>query len=98
MRAGFEYYRAFPQDVVQNQNYSKTNLTMPVLALGAGYIPAFGGISNPTAALGMQQLAHNVTGITVPNSGHFIAEEQPNFVVKVLNNFFRDNNSTKISK
>jgi pimeloyl-ACP methyl ester carboxylesterase len=98
MRAGFEYYRAFPQDVIQNQNYSKTNLTMPVLALGAGYIPAFGGISNPTAVLGMQQLAQNVTGIIVPNSGHFIAEEQPNFVIKVLNNFFRGDNSTKISK
>ena len=98
MRAGFEYYRAFPQDVIQNQNYSKTNLTMPVLALGAGYIPAFGGISNPTAVLGMQQLAQNVTGIIVPNSGHFIAEEQPNFVIKVLNNFFRGDNSNKISK
>ena len=33
MRAGFEYYRAFPQDAIQNQNYSKTNLTMP----GTGY-------------------------------------------------------------
>jgi hypothetical protein len=35
MRAGFEYYRAFPQDAVENQNYSKTKLTMPVLALAA---------------------------------------------------------------
>jgi hypothetical protein len=25
MHAGFEYYGAFPQDVIQNQNYSKTN-------------------------------------------------------------------------
>lgn len=24
MHAGFEYYRAFPQDTIQNQNYSKT--------------------------------------------------------------------------
>ena len=24
MRAGFEYYRAFPQDAIENQNYSKT--------------------------------------------------------------------------
>ena len=24
IRAGFEYYRAFPQDVIQNQNYYKT--------------------------------------------------------------------------
>src|SRR5689334_4447024 len=98
MRAGFEYYRAFPQDTIQNQNYSKTKLPMPVLALGAGYIPAFGGISNPTAVLGLQQLAKNVQGIIVPNSGHFIAEEQPNFVIKVLNNFFGGGNSTRINK
>jgi hypothetical protein len=31
MHAGFEYYRAFPQDAIQNENYSKTKLTMPVL-------------------------------------------------------------------
>ena len=30
MRAGFEYYQAFPQDAIQNMNYSKTKLTMPV--------------------------------------------------------------------
>jgi pimeloyl-ACP methyl ester carboxylesterase len=88
MRAGFEYYRAFPEDAIQNQNYSQTKLPMPVLALGAGYIPAFGGISNPTALLGMQQSAENVTGIIVPNSGHFIAEEQPQFVINQLSNFF----------
>jgi pimeloyl-ACP methyl ester carboxylesterase len=34
----------------------------------------------------MKLLAQNVTGITVPNSGHFIQEEQPDVVVKLLNN------------
>jgi len=91
MRAGFEYYRAFQEDAMQNQNYSQTKLPMPVLALGAGYIPAFGGISNPTAVLGMQQSAENVTGIIIPNSGHFIAEEQPQFVINQLSNFFGRN-------
>jgi pimeloyl-ACP methyl ester carboxylesterase len=91
MRAGFEYYRAFPEDAMQNQNYSQTLLPMPVLTLGAGNIPAFGGISNPTAVLGMQQSAENVTGIIVPNSGHFIAEEQPEFVIDQLSNFFGRN-------
>ena len=43
MRAGFEYYRAIPQDAMQNLNYSKNNLTMPVLTLQGGYIPVFGG-------------------------------------------------------
>jgi hypothetical protein len=61
---------------------------MPVLALGAGYIPAFGGISNPLPVLGMQQLAENVQGIIVPNSGHYIAEEQPQFVINQLSSFF----------
>jgi pimeloyl-ACP methyl ester carboxylesterase len=95
MRAGFEYYRAFQEDAIQNMNYSKTKLTMPVLALGAGYIPAFGGnITMPTIVYGMQQLAQNATGIIVPNSGHWIPEERPNFVIKMLNNFFASN-STK---
>jgi pimeloyl-ACP methyl ester carboxylesterase len=94
MRAGFEHYRAIPQDAIQNQNYSKTKLTMPVLALGAGYIPTFGGNPNTIVEYGMKLLAQNVTGITVPNSGHYIPEEQPDVVVKLLNNFFSGNSTT----
>jgi pimeloyl-ACP methyl ester carboxylesterase len=44
--------------------------------------------------LGMQQLAENVTGIRVPNSGHYIAEEQPQFVINQLSNFFGRNATT----
>ena len=88
MRAGFEYYRAIPQDAIQNQNYSKTKLTMPVLAVGGGYIPLFGGNITMPIVYGMKILAQNVQGVIVPNSGHWIAEEQPVFVVKLLNNFF----------
>jgi pimeloyl-ACP methyl ester carboxylesterase len=88
MRAGFEYYRAIPQDAIQNQNYSKTKLTMPVLALGGEYIPLFGGNITMPIVYGMKILAQNVQGVTVPNSGHYIAEEQPVFLVKSLNNFF----------
>jgi len=99
MRAGFEHYRAFPQDAIQNMNYSKTKLTMPVLALGGGYIPTFGGnIAMPTIIYGMKLLAQNVTGITVPNSGHYIPEEQPEFVIDQLFKFFgnsTDANPTK---
>jgi pimeloyl-ACP methyl ester carboxylesterase len=99
MHAGFEHYRAFPQDAIQNQNYSKTKLSMPVLALGGGYIPTFGGnITMPTIIYGMKILAQNVTGITVPNSGHYIPEEQPDAVVKLLNNFFGGNSTLETSK
>jgi pimeloyl-ACP methyl ester carboxylesterase len=48
----------------------------------------------PSIVYGMQQLAQNVMGVTVPNSGHWIPEEQPDFVIKMLNNFF-GGNSTK---
>ena len=95
MRAGFESYRAVPQDVIQNQNYSKTNLTMPVLAIGAGYSPILGGnVTMPATIYGMKQLANNVTGVVVPNSGHWIPEEQPVFLGKLLNNFFSGNSTT----
>ena len=43
MRAGFESYPALTQDIIQNQNYSKINLTMPVLAIGARYSQILGG-------------------------------------------------------
>src|SRR6188472_2128609 len=99
MRAGFEYYRAFPQDVIQNQNYSNTKLTMPVLALGGGYIPTFGGnITMPSIAYGMKILAQNVQTMIIPNSGHWIQEEQPVLLVKLLNNFFSGKSTTNASK
>jgi pimeloyl-ACP methyl ester carboxylesterase len=101
MRAGFEYYRAFPQDAIQNMNYSKTKLTMPVLALGGGYNPALGGnVTMPNVIYGLHiwHIAENVTGIKVPNSGHWIPEEQPQFVIKQLANFFGGGNTTKTSK
>jgi pimeloyl-ACP methyl ester carboxylesterase len=99
MRALFAYYQSFlPQDAIENQNYSKTKLTMPVLALAASYYPVFGGnVSMSGLIYGMKILAQNVHGIIVPNSGHWIPEEQPQFVIKQLANFF-GGNSTATSK
>lgn len=62
MRAGFEYYRALSQDAIQNMNYSKTNLTMPVLALGGGYDPVLGGnLTMPIIDYSIKQAAQNVS-------------------------------------
>jgi hypothetical protein len=70
-RAGFEYYRAFPQDAIEDQNYSKTKLTMPVLAVGGSYYPALGGnVTDCTLSsctfYAMKALAQNVRGIQIP--------------------------------
>ena len=72
----------------------RSKLTMPVLAIGGGYIPVLGGnITMPSVVYGMKILAQNVQGIKVPNTGHFIPEEQPQFVIKQLANFFGKNNT-----
>jgi pimeloyl-ACP methyl ester carboxylesterase len=97
MRAGFEYYRAIPEDTIQNLNYSKTKLTMPVLAIGAGYHKYEGNVTLPLNIYSMKQLAQNVTGIIVPNTGHWIPEEQPEFVATLLNDFFSSNNPVETS-
>lgn len=84
MRAGFEYYRAFPENIKQNIESSKIKLAMPVLALG-------GECSFGTAALdSMRLLATDVRGGIVPDSGHWIPEEQPQFVVDQLFKFFNN--------
>ena len=43
MRAGFEYYRAFPLNAEQNKVLSETKLQIPVLAIGGDIYPALGG-------------------------------------------------------
>jgi hypothetical protein len=61
MYTRFEYYQAIPDDEVQNMNYSKTKLPLPVLGLGGGYTQAFGGnITVPAVIYGMDKVARNV--------------------------------------
>jgi len=90
MRAGFEYYRALSDDTKQNKEYSMVKLPMPVLVLG-------GECSFGDAALdSMRLLATDVRGSVIPNTGHWIPEEQPKFLIDQLFKFF--GNSTSNSK
>lgn len=86
MTALFEYYRALPQDAKDNQEFIAANgkLKMPVLALGGD--KSFGRGMETLES--MQRMAVNVTGGLVPNSGHWVTEEQPEFVAKALRDFF----------
>jgi pimeloyl-ACP methyl ester carboxylesterase len=91
MRAGFEYYRAFPMDAEQNKESAKTKIMMPVLVLGGDIYPALGGdFPGNYVVSSTRPLATNVTGITVPLSGHWIPEEQPQFVIEQLTKFFSE--------
>ena len=63
--------------------------SIPVLVLGGDIYPALGGDFPGNFALSSTQaLASNVTGVTVPLSGHWISEEQPQFVMEQLAQFF----------
>jgi pimeloyl-ACP methyl ester carboxylesterase len=91
MRAGFEYYRAFPMNAEQNKALSETKLQIPVLALGGDIYPALGGDAPGNFALDSTQgLAENVKGVVVPLSGHYIPEERPDFLIKELTKFFNE--------
>jgi pimeloyl-ACP methyl ester carboxylesterase len=82
MRAGFEYYRAIWDDVDHNKENAKTKLKMPVLALGGKY-----GFGKRTLS-SMQALAEDVRGGEIDHCGHWISEEQPEYLVSQLLSFF----------
>lgn len=82
LSASMEYYRAFPRDVQDNQEFAKTLLTMPVLVLSGERSPL-----GTSAYQVMQTLASEVQGEVIPNCGHWIAEEQPDLLLTKLNAF-----------
>ena len=83
MRSGFEYYRAIFEDAEQNQEYAKQKLDMPILTISGE-----AGVGNLTTS-SFQMVANNVTEIMLPNTGHFISEERPNFLTKQIIEFFK---------
>ena len=88
MRAGFAYYRAIPQDKVDNQAIldSGFRLPMPVLALGGARTEARGRAEEPLES--MRVIADDVRGGAIADCGHFIAEEQPAILADHLRRFF----------
>jgi pimeloyl-ACP methyl ester carboxylesterase len=84
MHAGFEQFKAFDQDATDNKAFvAKGMLTMPVLAVGGE--KSFG----PMMATVMRAAATNVQGAVVPNSGHWVMEENPAATIKLVEDFLR---------
>ena len=79
MHDAFEQFKAFPQDGIDNRAMlAKGKLTMPVYALGAE--KSYG----PQMKADLDQVATNVTGGVVPDSGHWIMEENPAATTKII--------------
>ncbi len=85
MRAGFNFYRATPQDVADNEAFLKQGkLEMPILCYGG----ALGRGRGTTALESWRRVASNVRGGVVEGCGHWIPEERSGWVVEQLLAFF----------
>ena len=85
MRAGFNLYRATPEDVADNQAFlSDGKLKMPVLCYGG----ALGRGRGALALESWQRVAEDVRGGVIEDCGHWIPEERPQWVVEQLLSFF----------
>lgn len=82
LRAGFEFYRAIAQDIADNQGNAR--LTLPVLAVGG----AAGWGRGAEVEASLRRLADDVTGQVVEGAGHWIPEEQPELLARLLQDFF----------
>lgn len=86
MRAGFNLYRATPQDVADNEGFVNDGgkLAMPVLCYGGphGRGRGMGAIES------WRRVAEDVRGGIAEGCGHWIPEERPDWVVQELLQFF----------
>jgi pimeloyl-ACP methyl ester carboxylesterase len=82
MHAGFEQFKAFDQDAIDNKAFvAQGKLTMPVLAVGGE--KSFG----PMMAIVMRAAATNVQEAIVPESGHWVMEENPSATIALVTDF-----------
>ncbi|EJL91036.1 putative hydrolase or acyltransferase of alpha/beta superfamily [Herbaspirillum sp. CF444] len=85
MKAGFAQFQSIRKDTVDNAEFVKTKLTMPVLAVGGE--KSFGA----SQAEQMRNAATNVTEVIIPDAGHWLMEEAPAATVKAVQSFLDPN-------
>jgi pimeloyl-ACP methyl ester carboxylesterase len=83
MRCGFELYRAWDQDARDNQPCLARKLNMPTLVLGAG-----GSASGSLLEGMMHEIAAHGQFRPVADAGHWLCEENPREVERLLLEFF----------
>lgn len=81
LEASLAWFRTFPQDIRDDERFQKTPLRMPVLAIGAS------GSLGRSVGDQAEQYASDVTGVTIPDSGHWIYEEHPEELTTMLLDF-----------
>jgi pimeloyl-ACP methyl ester carboxylesterase len=81
MTAGFAYYRALRDDAALASSFEGRRLDMPVLAIAGRH-----GVGTKLADVLIKQ-ASNLTAVIAEDSGHFVAEEAPDFFCDQVEQF-----------
>ena len=83
MHSSFAQFAAFDQDALDNRAFiaAQGKLSMPVLAIGGE--KSFG----PMMATVMRFAASDVTEAVIPDSGHWVMEENPTATVTMVRDF-----------
>jgi pimeloyl-ACP methyl ester carboxylesterase len=86
MHDAFEQFGAFAQDAMDNKELLAKGgkLSVPVLAIGAE--KSF----NTAMADDIRFVAKNVSGAVIPNSGHWLMEEQPAATIAAIRAFLEE--------
>jgi pimeloyl-ACP methyl ester carboxylesterase len=83
MRAAWAYFVSFQQAARDFSGFAQTKLTFPVLSIG-------GDKANGAAlARQVRLVATNTKSVTLPNTGHWVMEENPQATTDALRSFLR---------
>ena len=83
MHSGFQYYRAIFDSIAQNRKTAAAKLSMPVMAIGGAQW------LGPMMQKMVEPVAANLRAEIVPGSGHFVPEENPAAITRLLQEFLR---------
>lgn len=81
MTAGFNYYRALREDVPFVASLRGRKLSMPIMTIAGEHS------AGDKLAHSLRDEARDLVSVIAPGSGHFVAEEVPEFFVSKLGDF-----------
>jgi pimeloyl-ACP methyl ester carboxylesterase len=83
LQATIDWFSTLPQDVKNTAVEGKAKLTMPVLAIGGS------GSLGSSVPDQVRKYAANVTGVVIPDTGHWLYEERPVTLTSLLLKFMK---------
>ncbi len=83
MQSGFEYYRAIFDSIAQNRETAAKKLSMPVFAIGGAQW------LGPLMQKMVEPVSANLRTEVIAGSGHFVPEEAPEAVIRLLQAFLK---------